>query len=427
MNILVVGSGAREHALVRALAQSPRQPQLWCSPGNPGIAEVATCIEIPADDVDSIVGYCVEHTIDLAVVGPEAALAAGLVDRLNDAGIRAFGPSALAAQIESSKFFAKQLMDDIGVPTARARSFDALESAREYVLEVGAPIVVKADGLAAGKGVVVAASVDEALEAIESMFSGRFGAAGERVVIEEMLEGPEVSVMAFVSDGCIVTMPAARDHKRLLDGDRGPNTGGMGAIAPVPGFTSEHMEFVESVILRPVVDELTRRGIAYRGVLYAGLMMTNEGPKVIEFNARFGDPETQVVLPLLITDFVEIVCSVAEGALDEVEIEWRDSSAACVVIAAAGYPQKPRTGDVIQELFDGVDGSWILHAGTSNRRDGVLVTAGGRVVVACSVGDSLEPAIHAATELASSVAFDGAHYRSDIGITQSAQYLLVES
>ncbi|MCL6625615.1 MAG: phosphoribosylamine--glycine ligase, partial [Alicyclobacillus shizuokensis] len=337
--VLVVGAGAREHAIAWKLAQSPLQPRLYAAPGNPGLAQVAECVPLGADDVDGLVSFCRANGIQLVVVGPEQPLSVGLVDALTEAGVRAFGPTKAAAQLETSKAFAKALMEEAGVPTAAHRTFTDAEAAKAYIRRQGAPIVVKADGLAAGKGVTVAGTVEEACRAVDGMMqAGRFGEAGRRVVIESFLVGREASLMFFIDESAVVPMLPARDHKRIGEGDTGPNTGGMGAYAPLPDADSQALAGeVERRIVRPTLAALREWGSVYRGVLYVGLMLTDDGPQVVEFNVRLGDPEAEVVLPLLASDLLEIVWAVSEGRLAEAKVAWRPEYAVCVVLAAAGY------------------------------------------------------------------------------------------
>ncbi len=411
--VLVVGNGAREHAIAWTLRQSSYNVKLYAAPGNAGIADVAACVNIAVDDVDGLVEFAAKEAVDLVVVGPELPLARGLVDRCIEKGIRVFGPQQAAARLESSKAFAKSVMASAGVPTASYQTFTDAESAKAYVHRCGAPIVVKADGLAAGKGVVVAETVEEACAAIDEMMVGaKFGASGTTVVIEQCLRGKEVSMMFFVDANAAVPMIPARDHKRVGEGDTGANTGGMGAFAPVPGFIESGMvEVVQRRIVSPLLDELKLRGIQYRGVLYAGLMMTEDGPFVIEFNCRFGDPETEVVLPLLESDLLEILWAVTEDALADVSIQWKPQKAICVVLASPGYPEQPRTGSEIQ-TSDATAGL-IFHAGT-RRVHGTLQTAGGRVVVCCGVADSFTAARDIAYADAEAIYFEGKHFRRDI-------------
>lgn len=436
--ILVVGGGAREHAIVWKLAQSPLQPRLYAAPGNPGIAQLATCWDIPANRVEELTKAAQSEQIDLIVVGPEQPLELGLADLCQQLGIPVFGPSQAAAKLETSKAFSKDLMQEAGVPTASYRVFANAQEAKQYATEQGAPIVVKADGLAAGKGVTVAMTLDEALAAIDDiMLEKRFGDAGARVVLESYLEGPEVSLMFFVDGDTVVPMIPARDHKRAYDHDEGPNTGGMGAFAPVPSFVEADLtERVEREIVQPTLAALKERGVVYRGVLYAGLMITAKGPYVIEFNARFGDPETEVVLPLLKSDLLEIMWAAATGSLADETIEWHDRAAVCVVLAAPGYPQKPVTGSPIE--FHSLPDDIVFHAGTAYASEPVdaddadklkgpvenhpehntqrkLITAGGRVLTIVGRGQDMEEARRVAYKAAERIQFDGQHMRTDIG------------
>jgi phosphoribosylamine--glycine ligase len=415
MRILVIGGGGREHALIWKLKQSPRNPEVFCAPGNAGIAGLATCLDISASDIDGLLKFATSNRVDLTVVGPEAPLASGLVDSFKAAGLRAFGPCQGAARIESSKAFAKEVMAAAGVPTARCKSFSRVGEALAYVRQQTPPIVVKADGLAAGKGVVVAETLEDAEAAVTAMLgAGAYGSAGERVLIEDYLRGREVTVMAFSDGETVLLMPAAQDHKRAYDGNVGPNTGGMGAYAPVPWMTADDMAQVERVIIRPVLAELRRRGIMYKGVLYAGLMFTDEGPKVVEFNARFGDPETQVVLPLLETDLVDVLEAVVDGRLEEVVPKWKNESAVCVALCAGGYPGGYRKGDVIQGLQPAPSGVMVFHAGTKSA-GGEPLTNGGRVVGVTALGKDLVSARTLAYAALKRISFAGMHYRGDIG------------
>lgn len=426
MRILVIGSGGREHALVAALSSSPSCREVSCAPGNPGIAQLARCIATNGSMQD-LEQLARREAPDLVVIGPEAPLVAGLADRLRAAGIDVFGPGSDGAQLEGSKWHAKELLQASGVATANAQRFTDFEDAAAFVEAVGAPIVVKADGLAAGKGVVVAHELETALDALrDALLDDRFGSAGASVVVEECLEGPELSVLALVSGSELLVLAPARDHKRAHDGDAGPNTGGMGAVCPPADVDDELLHQVERDVLRPVVDELVRRGIDYRGVLYAGLMLTTDGPKVIEFNVRFGDPEAQVVLPRLRGDVAALLSAVARGELAEAPATgWDEHVAVGVVVAAEGYPAAPRSGDRIQ--LDDVVGDVtrhprsevrIFHSGTRRDEGDVLRTAGGRVVTVVGFGDDVDSAREAATAAASRVHFDGAWHRSDIGATR---------
>ena len=412
MNILVIGSGGREHALCWKLSESPQTEQIYAIPGNPGMGASAA---IALDDHAAILRFVKEHEIGLVVVGPEVPLMNGLVDELEAAGIRAFGPRANAAEIEGSKSFAKDLMKKYGIPTARYEVFTAAEPARAYIRQEGAPIVVKADGLAAGKGVIVAMTEQEALDAVDAIMEDHsFGDAGARVVIEEFMEGEEASLLAFTDGTMIRPMISAQDHKRAYDGDRGPNTGGMGTYAPAPVMTPEMTERAVEEILKPTIAAMAKEGRVYRGCLYLGLMVTADGPKVVEFNARFGDPETQVVLPLLDSDLVAIMCACADGTLADVPIRWKDGAAVCVVLASGGYPGHYEKGQEIHGLADAeAMGALVFHAGTA-MKDGKLVTNGGRVLGVVGRGADISSAVDAAYAAAAKISFKDAYYRKDI-------------
>ena len=412
MNILVIGSGGREHALYWKLSESPQTEQIYAIPGNPGMGASA---EIALDDHAAILRFVKEHEIGLVVVGPEVPLMNGLVDELEAAGIRTFGPRANAAEIEGSKSFAKDLMKKYGIPTARYEVFTAAEPARAYIRQEGAPIVVKADGLAAGKGVIVAMTEQEALDAVDAIMEDHsFGDAGARVVIEEFMEGEEASLLAFTDGTMIRPMISAQDHKRAYDGDRGPNTGGMGTYAPAPVMTPEMTERAVEEILKPTIAAMAMEGRVYRGCLYLGLMVTADGPKVVEFNARFGDPETQVVLPLLDSDLVAIMCACADGTLADVPIRWKDGAAVCVVLASGGYPGHYDKGQEIHGLADAeAMGALVFHAGTA-MKDGKLVTNGGRVLGVIGRGADISSAVDAAYAAATKISFKDAYYRKDI-------------
>ena len=412
MNILVIGSGGREHALYWKLSESPQTEQVYAIPGNPGMDASAA---IALDDHAAILRFVKEHEIGLVVVGPEVPLMNGLVDELEAAGIRAFGPRANAAEIEGSKSFAKDLMKKYGIPTARYEVFTAAEPARAYIRQEGAPIVVKADGLAAGKGVIVAMTEQEALDAVDAIMEDHsFGDAGARVVIEEFMEGEEASLLAFTDGTTIRPMISAQDHKRAYDGDRGPNTGGMGTYAPAPVMTPEMTERAVEEILKPTIAAMAKEGRIYRGCLYLGLMVTADGPKVVEFNARFGDPETQVVLPLLDSDLVTIMCACADGTLADVPIRWKDGAAVCVVLASGGYPGHYDKGQEIHGLTDAeAMGALVFHAGTA-MKDGKLVTNGGRVLGVVGRGADISSAVDAAYAAAAKISFKDVYYRKDI-------------
>ena len=418
MNVLVVGGGGREHAIVRTLAKSPKIDALYCAPGNGGIAEQAQCVPIKATDVEAMVAWAKEHAMDFVVVAPDDPLALGMVDALEAAGIPAFGPRANAAVIEASKVFSKGLMAKYHIPTAKYRSFTDLEEALSYIRQEGAPIVVKADGLALGKGVVVAQTVAEAEKAARSMMAdGKFGAAGSQVVIEECMTGPEVTVLCFVDGEHLSPMPPSRDHKRAFDGDKGPNTGGMGAISPAPGYTPEIADRCMREIFLPTVAALKAEGRPFHGVLYFGLMLTPDGPKVVEYNARFGDPECQAVLSLLETDLMDIFQACRAGTLDRLDIRWKDAAACCLVLASGGYPASYEKGYPITGLAEAEQTAVVFHAGTSRDADGTIRTAGGRVLGVTAVGDDLDAAIDGAYAAARHISFQDMHFRTDIGRT----------
>ena len=412
MNILVIGSGGREHALYWKLSESPQTEQIYAIPGNPGMDASAA---LALDDHAEILRFVKEKDIGLVVVGPEVPLMNGLVDELEEAGIRAFGPRANAAKIEGSKSFAKDLMKKYGIPTARYEVFTAAEPARAYIRQEGAPIVVKADGLAAGKGVIVAMTEQEALDAVDAIMEDHsFGDAGARVVIEEFMEGEEASLLAFTEGMTIRPMISAQDHKRAYDGDRGPNTGGMGTYAPAPVMTPEMTKRAVEEILEPTIAAMAQEGRTYRGCLYLGLMVTADGPKVVEFNARFGDPETQVVLPLLDSDLVEIMCACTNETLADVSIRWKDGAAVCVVLASGGYPGAYKKGQEIIGIADAeAMGALVFHAGTA-MKDGKLVTNGGRVLGVVGRGADISSAVDAAYAAAEKISFKDAYYRKDI-------------
>jgi len=417
VDILVVGGGGREHAICWALAKSKRAPKLFCAPGNPGIASLAECVNLSAEDIPGLVAWVKDHKPNLVMIGPEVPLALGLADELLKLDVQVVGPVRAGAQMEASKDFTKQILFENDIPTAKAGTFTDYEKARAYLQTQGAPIVIKADGLAAGKGVAVCETLEQAEAALRvAMLDRAFGEAGSKVVIEEFLKGEEASVLAFVDGETIVPMVSAQDHKRVFDGDQGPNTGGMGAYSPALVVTDGmNLEILER-ILRPTVEALRRRGIIYRGILYAGLMITSEGPKVIEYNCRFGDPETQVILPRLKTDLVNILMAVAQGKLSHLKVEWDERPAACVVMASAGYPGAYPKGKAITGLARAaeVPDAFVFHAGTA-LKDGQVVTAGGRVLCVTGLGATIEAAIQKAYEAVHLIHFEGAHYRKDIG------------
>ena len=416
MKVAVIGGGGREHTLAWKLAQSPSVDKLYAIPGSAAMSEVAQCVDIALSDLDAITDYAKKEGIDMLVVGPEVPLTEGLADLAQSKGLAVFGPNKAAAQMEGSKVFAKNLMKKYHVPTAAYASFTDGDSAKAYIKEQGAPIVVKADGLAAGKGVVVAQTEAEAIEAVNAMMEDHiFGASGGRIVIEECMVGEEASLLAFVDGKTIVPMISAQDHKRIFDNDEGPNTGGMGAYAPAPVVTPEIRKEVEEKILKPVVDGLKQEGITYQGCLYAGLMITADGPKVVEFNCRFGDPETQAVLPLLDGDLAQIMYACAKGTLTADMVHWKDAAACCVIMASAGYPASSHKGDVISGL-DAVDKEdvMVFHSGT-DKKDDQYVTNGGRVLGVTAVAPDLKSAIEKAYANVSRIHFDGQQVRSDIG------------
>ncbi|HWR45461.1 phosphoribosylamine--glycine ligase [Sporomusa sp.] len=415
MKILLIGGGGREHALAWKLGQSPRVEKIYCVPGNPGLASVAECVDIDVTDNEALGKFALAHNIGLTVVGPELPLTNGLVDHFSALNLKVFGPSQKAAQLEGSKAFAKEIMHKYNIPTAASAAFTDADSAIAYIQKQGAPIVVKADGLAAGKGVVVAMTVEEAVAAVDMMMRDKaFGSAGNLVVIEEYLEGEEASLLAFTDGFTVAPMIAAQDHKRVSDNDQGPNTGGMGTYAPAPVVTDAVRAQVTREVLQPVVDGLRQEGIIYKGCLYAGLMITAKGPKVIEFNARFGDPETQVVLPLLASDLVDIMEACADERLADVTIEWENKAAVCVVLAAGGYPGNYTKGDKISGLDKAeAQGAMVFHAGTGFR-DGNIVTNGGRVLGVTAVASDIRAAVDKVYQAVPEIKFEGMHYRKDI-------------
>ena len=425
MKILIVGSGGREHAITWRLAQDAEKHELWCAPGNAGMAEIASCVPVKATDVAGIVAWCEANGPDLVVVGPEAPLCAGLVDALEKVSVKAFGPVAAGARMEGSKRFAKEVMQAAGVPTGKAEVFTDAAAAKAALPAYGLPVVVKADGLAAGKGVIVAETVEQAEAAIDDMLVGnKFGAAGAEVLVEEFLNGEECSILALVDGERTVLLPSSQDHKRIFDGDRGPNTGGMGAYSPAPVVTEAMLPEIKDRIILPVVHELKKRGITYRGVLYAGLMVTPEGGKmalsgsrvnVVEFNARFGDPETEAVLPRLGGDFAATLLHVATGCLKEDDVVVKPEAAATVIVSSGGYPGSYEKGKVIAGLDAAaqVPGATVFHCGTK-AADGAVLTDGGRVLSVTGRGATLREAVDTAYRAVGKIAFDKAFYRKDI-------------
>lgn len=423
MKALIVGGGGREHALAWKLTQDDPSIELLAAPGNPGIAELARCVAVSASDVARVTEFAAAERVDLVVVGPEAPLAAGLADALRARRIPTFGPSASAARVETSKRFAKEIMAEAGVPTARASHHADAATARRAVAEIGAPVVIKATGLAAGKGVIVCSTIDEAHAAIDRMLLERsLGDAGSEILVEEFMEGEEISLFAVTDGERYLTMLPAQDHKRLFAGDAGPNTGGMGAYAPVAIGTAGVVATAASRVIEPTLAALRERGAPFSGLLYAGLMLTADGPKVVEFNCRFGDPETQAILPLLDSSLLDAMVAVAtgDGLAGASPFAWSRSFAVTTVVAAAGYPESPRTGDAIA-LPRRSSRVIVFHAGTARNAAGDLVTAGGRVLAATAVAGSFDEAQRASAEYAAGVEFTGKQYRGDIGWRESAR------
>ncbi|MFA5224862.1 MAG: phosphoribosylamine--glycine ligase [Candidatus Omnitrophota bacterium] len=418
MRILVVGSGGREHALVWKIAQSRLVAKIFCAPGNGGIAHLAECVDIKADDVFGLLEFARKEKIDLTVVGPEVALSLGIVDEFIKAGLKIFGPNKNAANLEASKVFSKQLMQKYNVPTADFKVFDDPEAANKYIEKIGAPCVVKADGLAAGKGVVVAKTVKEARGAVASMMQDKiFGDAGKKIVVEECLAGQEASIMVITDSKQVLALASAQDHKRVFDNDQGANTGGMGAYSPASIVTADILvEVMEKVIYR-IIDGLAKEGIGYRGVLYAGIMLTKEGPKALEFNVRFGDPETEVILPRLKSDLVEVMLAATDEELIKVKnLYWDPRACVCVVCASGGYPGDYAKDKEIKGLEEAekLKDIVVFHAGTKKSGDKIL-TSGGRVLGVTGLGDTIEDAIHKTYKAVSKINFEGMHYRKDIG------------
>ncbi len=414
MKLMVVGGGGREHAIIKKLSENPEITEIYALPGNGGIAADAVCVPIGAKDITAIVNFAVSQRIDYAVVAPDDPLVLGAVDALSERGIPCFGPTAAAAEIEGSKVFSKNLMKKYGIPTAAYETFDSADKALQYIASTPLPIVVKADGLALGKGVIIAETRDEAEQAVVSMMrDGMFGKSGSRVVIEEFLTGPEVSVLSFTDGDTLVPMVSSMDHKRAMDGDRGLNTGGMGAVAPNPYYTEAIAAECMETIFMPTVRAMKAEGRAFKGCLYFGLMLTKSGPKVIEYNCRFGDPETQVVLPLLESDLLTVMQAVTNGTLDKTPVKFSGRSACCVISASKGYPQKYDTGFKLHIEPDARPYTYV--AGAKLREDGVLVTGGGRVLGVTAVRPNLKEAVAAAYELTDKVSFENRYFRRDIG------------
>jgi phosphoribosylamine---glycine ligase len=415
MNVLVVGGGGREHALVWKISRSPYIEKIFCAPGNAGIADLAECVDLPVTDVKGLAQFAERNAVDLTVVGPELPLSLGLVDVLTKRGLTAFGPTKKAAQVEGSKAYAKSLMTRFGIPTAAYAEFTKPDSASAHLLKASYPCVLKADGLAEGKGVLICANRNEALEGLDRIMKRRdFGDAGKKLIVEEMLVGEEASVLALTDGEKIVLLPSAQDHKAVFEGDRGPNTGGMGAYSPAPVMTPELTQAVRETVFVPMIRGMKSMGVPYRGVLYAGLMITPNGPKVLEFNCRFGDPETQAILPLIRTDLVDLLIECAEGRLKNETVEIEAGASVCVVMASGGYPGAYEKGKEIQGLGSVPADVRVFHAGTK-RKDGAVVTSGGRVLGVTATGGTIAAAIDKAYQGVGRITFDGAYFRSDIG------------
>ena len=417
MKVLVVGGGGREHALIRKIKESSKVDEIFCTPGNGGISYDAKCFDVSATDIDGVVDLAKKLSVDLVVVAPDDPLVAGMVDALNDAGFKTFGPRANAAIIEGSKVFSKELMQKYNIPTAEYKVFDNANDAIEYIKEKNEfPTVIKADGLALGKGVIIPENLDDAVAGVKEIMEDKiFGASGNNIVVEEFLTGPEVSVLAFTDGKCVKPMVSSMDHKRALDGDKGLNTGGMGTVSPNPYYTEEVAAECRDKIFMHTINAMNQEGRTFKGCLYFGLMITPKGPKVIEYNCRFGDPETQVVLPRLKTDIIDIFEAINNETLSELDIEWSEKACACVIMASGGYPKSYKKGVEITGLTLGqLDGVTVYHAGTKIEND-KLVTSGGRVLGVTALGDSLADALKKSYEAVENIHFDNAHYRKDIG------------
>ena len=417
MKVLVVGGGGREHALVRKIKESKKVDEIFCTPGNGGISYDAKCFDVAATDIEGVVNLAKEIKADLVVVAPDDPLVAGMVDALNEAGFKTFGPRANAAIIEGSKVFSKELMQKYNIPTAEYKVFDNAEEAIEYIKERNEfPTVIKADGLALGKGVIIPENLEDAIAGVKEIMEDKiFGASGNNIVVEEFLTGPEVSVLAFTDGKCVKPMVSSMDHKRALDGDKGLNTGGMGTVSPNPYYTQEVAKECMDKIFMPTINAMNNEGRTFKGCLYFGLMITPKGPKVIEYNCRFGDPETQVVLPRLKTDIVDIFEAIDNETLSDLDVEWSDDACACVIMASGGYPKSYPKGIEITGLSNGqLDGVTVYHAGTK-LQDNKLVTSGGRVLGVTALGDTLENALKKSYDAVEKIHFEGAHYRRDIG------------
>lgn len=417
MKVLVVGGGGREHAIIWKLAQSPKVSKLYCAPGNGGIASLAECISIKATNLDGIADWVKNNPVDLVVVAPDDPLAMGMVDRLQAEGVRAFGPDKKAAYLEASKVFSKNLMKKYNIPTAKYEVFEDSEKAKGYIKTCSFPTVIKAEGLALGKGVIIAQGLQEALYAVdEIMVDKKFGESGSRVVIEEFMTGQEVSMVCFTDGKTLIPMVSAQDHKRVFDNDEGPNTGGMGVFSPSRVYTKEIADYCMENIFMPTIQAMESEGRKFKGILYFGLMLTKDGPKVLEYNARFGDPETQAVLPRLKTDIIDIFDAIIDEKLDKIDVEWHEGGSACVVMASGGYPGDYQTGYEITGIRKAEEAGCIVFSAGTKLNQGKLVTAGGRVLGVTAIGEDLDKAIKKAYEGVEKINFKDAHYRKDIGI-----------
>ncbi|MEW6075929.1 MAG: phosphoribosylamine--glycine ligase [Candidatus Omnitrophota bacterium] len=417
MKILLIGSGGREHALAWKMAQSRQVKRIFCAPGNGGISDLAECVDIRPDAVTELLGFAKQEKIDLTVVGPEAPLVAGIVDTFREHRLKIFGPEKNAAQLEASKVFAKRLMKKYAVPTAAFRSFEKVAPAKEYVRQLGVPLVIKADGLAQGKGVVVANSIEEVEQSIVSIMEDRvFGDAGKKIIVEECLQGQEASIIVFTDGKHVVPLASSQDHKRIFEQDKGPNTGGMGAYSPAPVVSEKLFQEVMDTIIEPTIKGLASEGIVYQGVLYAGIMRTAQGPKVLEFNVRFGDPETQAILPRLDSDLVEAMCATIEGRLNNLALKWKEQACVCVVCASKGYPGAYEKAKEIMGLKEAgmMKDVVVFHAGTE-KKEGKYFTSGGRVLGVTGLGATVKDAIDNAYRAAGKIHFEGMHFRRDIG------------
>ena len=417
MQVLVIGGGGREHALVWKIKQSPRVEKIFCAPGNAGTKEIAENIAIAADDIEGLLEFALQNKIGLTVVGPEQPLVMGIVDRFEEKGLRIFGPNASAAELEGSKAFSKDIMKKYDLPTAEYKTFNSADQAAEYIKKKNCPLVVKADGLAAGNGVLLCQTAEEALTAVDSIMGKRsFGEAGDQIVVEEFLQGQEVSVLAFSDGQTVLMMDSAQDHKAAYDGDKGPNTGGMGAYSPAPVFTEIMRQKVRDKIMLPMIRAMQQEGRPYKGILYAGLMLTKTGPQILEFNARFGDPETQPLLVRMDSDIIPIFEACIDGTLNQCPLKWKTDSSVCVVMAAEGYPESYEKGKPITGLKEAnsLPGVVVFHAGTKEK-DGEVLTHGGRVLGVTATGEDTATAIARAYEAVGKIKWQGIHYRKDIG------------